>query len=222
MSTALAVMARYPEPGKVKTRLAATIGAELATALYRAFILDLHARFVAGPWALVWMYEPPDAPFEALVGAGTVCRPQRGAELGERMRNCFEVLLDGADSYDRVIMIGADVPHIDAAHIEEADRTLCDHDVVLGPSADGGYYLIALRQPHDIFSAIAMGTSSVLSQTVEAVKRAGLRHHLLPPSFDIDEEGDLIQLWQRLHQSGAPDLPHTRAILEKGDKPHFG
>lgn len=222
MSTALAVMTRYPEPGKVKTRLAATIGAELATALYRAFILDLHARFAAGPWALVWMYEPPDAPFEALVGAGSVCQPQRGAELGERMRNCFEMLLGGAGSYDRVIMIGADVPHIDAAHIDEADRTLRDHDVVLGPSADGGYYLIALRQPHDVFSAIAMGGSTVLSQTLEAAKRAGLRHRLLPPSFDIDDESDLKRLCQLLHEPNAPELPHTRAILGNGDKPHWG
>jgi rSAM/selenodomain-associated transferase 1 len=215
-SATLAVMARYPERGRVKTRLAATVGVELATALYQAFILDLHDRFGGGPLQLVWMYEPSDAPFAALLSAGSICRPQRGADLAERMRNCFETLLTGTGGRDRVIMIGADVPHIDASRIEEAARRLHDCDVVLGPSDDGGYYLIGLRQPHDLFSGIEMGTARVYRQTLDAAHAAGLAVHVLPADFDVDDEADLERLRLRLAAAEAPSLPHTSVVLREG------
>jgi rSAM/selenodomain-associated transferase 1 len=213
MATALAVMARYPEPGKVKTRLAAEIGVERATALYRAFILDLQARFSAGPRPLVWMYQPGDAPFESLVGAESIRRPQQGANLGERMLRCFATLFD--EGFERVIMLGADIPHVEAAHLDEAERCLDDHDVVLGPSADGGYYLVAMRQPHDLFSMVTMGTSRVLDDTLRLVRRAGLRAHLLAPSFDIDIAADLRRLHEMLRHGNACGLPRTAALLER-------
>lgn len=213
-STALAVMARYPEPGKVKSRLAANVGVDMAADLCRAFILDLQERFAGGLHVLVWMYEPDDAPFESLVGGR--CMPQRGADLGERMRHCFATLLgDGKDEFQRVVMIGADVPHIDAACIEEAERCLEAHDVVLGPSDDGGYYLVALRQPHDVFSTIEMGTPTVLEDTLRQVCNTGLRVHLLPAGFDIDVEADLQRLHRVLAEAHAPELPHTAALLAR-------
>jgi rSAM/selenodomain-associated transferase 1 len=210
--TALAVMARYPEAGKVKTRLAKSIGAQPAADLYRAFLLDLQQRFANDARPLVWMYDPPDAPFSTLVSAG-VCIPQQGRDLGERMRHCFEALF--GSSFDRVIMIGSDVPHVRDAAIDEAERHLDDHDVVLGPSQDGGYYLIALRQPRDLFSMVEMGTPKVLERTLEVIRSAGLDAYLLPPVFDIDEEDDLRRLRDLLTQPGAPQLPHTTRVLNE-------
>jgi len=208
--TALAVMARYPEAGRVKTRLAKSIGAQAAAELYRAFLLDLHERFGNDSRQLVWMYEPPDAPFSALMPTG-VCLPQQGRDLGERMRDCFAALL--RSPYDRVIMIGSDVPHVRSGCIDEADERLGDHDVVLGPSDDGGYYLIAMRQPHDLFSMIEMGTPQVLAQTMAAADGLGLTVHLLPTDFDIDHECDLTRLRAVLSTPGAPSLAHTMRAL---------
>jgi len=207
-------MARYPELNKVKTRLARAIGAQRALDLYRAFLLDLDERFGARELQLVWMYQPADAPFAALMRSSDMCLPQEGDDLGERMRRCFEVLLKPDSSrFARVVMIGSDVPHVRDESIDEAVRRLDDHDVVIGPTDDGGYYLIALRRRHDLFSMVDMGTPRAFEQTLSAARAAGLTVHLLPRDFDIDEEDDLARLRSVLCQAGAPRLPHTMAVL---------
>src|SRR6185436_5260363 len=85
----LAVMARFPTPGAVKTRLAARVGAEAACALYRAFLVDIAARFGSGPWSLVWAVTPPGADLAVVVGAGGEQIGQEGVDLAERMQRCF-------------------------------------------------------------------------------------------------------------------------------------
>jgi rSAM/selenodomain-associated transferase 1 len=209
---ALAVMARYPAVGQVKTRLAAAIGAEGACALYRAFISDIDARFRGGRRKLVWMYAPAPADFAALVAPGTPCLPQEGVELGARMHRAFQRLL--AAEFDCVVMIGADVPHVRDEWIDEAESALDSADVVLGPSLDGGYYLIAMRSAHDVFSGVAMGTPHVLSDTRAKAEGAGRRVHLLPPSFDVDDAADLVRLRDVLcDPEMAARLPATAAWL---------
>jgi rSAM/selenodomain-associated transferase 1 len=217
-------MARYPEPGRVKTRMACGLGAVRAAELYRAFLLDIEHRFAAGPRPLVWMYEPPDSPFASLLTPGSCCLAQSGESLGQRMRHCFETLMGtGEDEvgFDRVIMIGSDVPHVRDACIEEADARLSEYDVALGPSDDGGYYLIALRRPVDLFSMIEMGTAHVLEQTLDLARHTGLRVHLLPADFDVDHEADLERLREVIRQNGRAYLPHTAAVLNgigQGDR----
>ncbi len=189
----LAVMARHPEAGTVKTRLARAIGAERACALYRAFLRDLDARFAPQRRReLVWLFHPPERDFAAIVSPGSRCVAQTGRDLGERMHAGFARLL--SEGFGKVIMIGADAPHIRDEWLDDAERALDHVDIVLGPTADGGYYLIAMRAPHDVFSGIAMSTPEVLTQTQAKAAAAGLRVHLLPPSFDIDEESDVVQL----------------------------
>jgi rSAM/selenodomain-associated transferase 1 len=207
----LAVMARYPAVGEVKRRLAETIGAPRACALYRAFLQDIDARFAHGPRAFVWMFHPPERDFAALVGPGGRCLPQVGGNLGERLLNCVRRLCD--DGYDRVIVIGADVPHVRAAWLDEAERQLDVADIVLGPSTDGGYYLVAMRAVHDVFTGITMGTPTVLADTLAMATRAGLGVHLLPPSFDVDAASDLDRLRQLLEDEGGAWLPRTAEAL---------
>ncbi|MBI1816301.1 MAG: TIGR04282 family arsenosugar biosynthesis glycosyltransferase [Deltaproteobacteria bacterium] len=213
LPSCLAVMARYPEVGTVKTRLAGAIGAERACALYRAFLRDLDARFAPQPGReLVWLFHPPERDFAAIVSAGSRCVAQTGRDLGERMHAGFVRLL--GEGFAKVLMIGADVPHIRDEWLDDAERALDHADVVLGPTADGGYYLIAMREPHDVFSGIAMSTSEVLAQTQAKAAAAGLRVHLLPPSFDIDEEADVVQLRELLaHSAWAARLRATAAEL---------
>jgi uncharacterized protein len=212
-STVLAVMARYPAVGEVKTRLAVTIGAERACALYRAFLQDIEARFARGPRSFVWMFHPADSDFAALVAPAVRCLPQVGDDLGERLYNCVRQLC--GDGFERVMVIGADVPHVREAWLDEAEVRLDMADVVLGPSDDGGYYLVALRAAHDIFTGITMGTSSVLADTLVKAAGAGLRVHLLPATFDIDAASDLERLRQLLDHGGAACLPHTAALLRE-------
>src|ERR1700687_4722028 len=162
--TALVIMARYPAVGEVKTRLARAVGAERACTLYGAFLRDLEARFVGQRRTLVWAYFPLERDFAALVAPGARCLPQTGRDLGERMHHCFQQLI--ADGFERVLMIGADAPHVRDEWLDEADTALDDVDVVLGPSDDGGYYLIAMKAAHDVFTGIAMSTPRVFAATV--------------------------------------------------------
>ena len=214
--TALVIMARYPAIGEVKTRLARAIGAERACALYRAFLGDLQARFGEQRRALVWAFHPPESDFAAVVAAGARCLPQRGGTLGERMHNGFRYLC--GDGFGRVLMIGADVPHVRDEWLDEAEEHLERADVVLGPTADGGYYLIAMRAPHDVFTGIETSTPHVLTDTRRKAAESGLRVHLLPTSFDVDDEPDLLRLRALLADGGeALRIPATAALLKEWD-----
>ena len=205
-------MARCPRVGEGKTRLARDIGAERAGRLYRAFLQDIEARFAAGRRTLLWAFYPPDADFRALTRVASRCLPQRGEDLGQRMWNCFQTLC--REGFERVIMIGADVPHVCDEWLDEAEAQLAATDLVLGPTDDGGYYLIAMREPHDVFTGIAMSTDCVLAETLRKAEASALRVHLLPRSFDIDEGRDLVQLRTFLQRDGCDvQLPHTAAVL---------
>ncbi len=210
LPNALAVMARYPRAGDVKTRLAKVLGEQGACDLYAAFLRDLESRFRRGSRQLVWCYTPADADFASLFVEPGLYLSQSGNELGARMRNVFATL--HKQGFVRVVMIGADVPHIESTLLDEADEKLADHDVVLGPSRDGGYYLIAMKEPHDVFSGIEMSTPHVLTATLARCAALGLRAALLPPSFDIDEIEDLEEL-RRVIADGRVDLRHTAGVF---------
>jgi rSAM/selenodomain-associated transferase 1 len=208
----LVIMARYPARGQVKARLAQTIGTESAYALYRAFLFDLDVRLRRAASELVWAFVPPDRDFAAAIHTRARCVPQEGEDLGQRMHNCFRRLCD--EGIAAVVMVGADCPHVRLEWLAEARAALAGVDVVLGPSVDGGYYLIAMREPHDLFSDICMGTPTVLDDTLRRIEHLGLRAHLLPQTFDIDDVSDLDRLRHLLRDARlARQLPHTVAAL---------
>ena len=208
-------MAKYPAAGRVKTRLAAVLGAERAAQLYRAFVLDLAERLALLPLPVVWAYLPHDAPFDALL-PGARCTVQQGADLGERMHAA--ILGELATGADAVLVLGADVPHVDAAVIAEAEKRLAhDVDLVVGPAADGGYYLIGVRGPQAaLFLDVAWGTATVLETTLARARALALRTHLLPQAFDVDDVDDLRAL-RALLAGGAVRLPRTAALLATFD-----
>lgn len=210
---ALVVMARYPTPGRVKTRLACAIGATAACDLHRAFIDDIGLRFGGRQDVdLVWAFEPADADFAAVVGKQSRAFAQAGDALGERMRRAFEHLFRAG--YDHVVMIGADIPHVADETIAEALQLLRRSAVVLGPSDDGGYYLVAMNALHDIFDSVPMGTAEVFAETVRRVEARQLTLSVLPRSFDIDEVGDLRRLRDLMRtQDWAQKLPATARCL---------
>ena len=207
----LVVMAKHPRPGAVKTRLAAAYGVDLACELYTAFLRDIAARF-DGSRGLVWAVDPPDAELRAIVGARAAVIGQRGPDLAERMRACFETLF--AEGAVRVVMIGADAPHLPDRVIDAAFAALDEHDVALVPSADGGYCLVAVRAAVDVFSGVRMSSATTLEETLARIEASGSSVRLLEPSFDVDEPADVRAL-AALLRNGDANLPFTRAVLER-------
>ena len=216
--TALVIVARYPQVGTTKTRLARALGNEETVQLYRAFLTDLALRFAGQPaYDLHWAYAPAEADYATFMVelAPSLVRhmrffPQEGTGLGERLHHAFRRTY--AHGYKRTVVIGSDSPHIGVDTIAEASRTLDRADVVLGPAEDGGYYLIAMRQPHNVFRGIPMSTSSVLRMTVELAQRQGLEVNLQETLFDVDELPDLERLAQLLSKH-ADLAPVTAAHL---------
>jgi rSAM/selenodomain-associated transferase 1 len=205
------VMAKYPSVGAVKTRLGEAIGAEAACEVYAAFIADLARRLPACGLPVTWAFWPADAPFASLV-AGSVCIAQTGRDLGERVAGALDACSGGFTS--PAIAIGVDAPHLAPERLREAAAALSSGaDLVLGPAADGGYYLIGLRRPcAAVFRGIAWGTSTVLDTTLVRARAAGLRHRLLPPTFDVDDLDGLRTL-RGLIARGEVELPATAAVL---------
>jgi uncharacterized protein len=216
--TALVIVARYPRVGTTKTRLARALGNEETVQLYRAFLTDLALRFAGqAAYDLYWAYTPAGDDYAALMAelAPSHVRhmcffPQEGDGLGERLHNAFR--RTRAYGYERTVLIGSDSPHISAGTIKEASSALAKADVVLGPAEDGGYYLIAMHRPHDVFRDIPMSTSAVLRMTIERAQRQGLEVNLQDTLFDIDELPDLARLAQLL-SARASLAPATAALL---------
>lgn len=207
----LLVMAKYPSPGAVKTRLAAQVGDEAACRVYQAFLHDLAARLAGLRLPVTWAVWPPDAPWAGLLGdAHTVA--QEGRDLGERMDAAIRAC--AARNPLPVITIGVDAPHLPLERLREAAATLAaGTDVVIGPAADGGYYLVGMRRPCSaLFEGVVWGSDRVLASTLERVHAVGLSVGLLAGTFDVDD-GEGIEALSRLIASGEVRLPHTAAAL---------
>jgi rSAM/selenodomain-associated transferase 1 len=206
-------MAKYPAPGRVKTRLAAEVGDQPACDLYRAFLQDIARRLTDAAWSVTWAVTPPHATLPDVSGDSAARRiDQRGDDLGTRMFHAF------ADSFETgaecVVMIGADTPQLSASDIRDAFALLrAGADVVLTPSRDGGYCLVGLREPHDLFSSVEMGTPRVSATTRELCRARGLDLRELPARYDIDTLEDVRTLAAEIDRIG--DLPATARLLEQ-------
>ncbi len=189
---ALIVFAKAPRPGRVKTRLAADLGAQEAARVYRRLGRRVLDAVREGPYRTLVYYDPPDAEAEMrdwLGGESLEFRPQAEGDLGERMARAFEEALRDAD---RACIVGTDVPALRRALVVQALERLESADVVLGPAEDGGYYLMALSRPHpEIFRDVPWSTADVLGTTLERARHAGLRESLLPVLKDVDTAADL-------------------------------
>lgn len=214
MREILYIAAKAPRMGLAKTRLGQAIGHEAAVALYRAFLCDLAARFAQAPFALGWYVTPADAwhdiapLFERTARAPQVL-VQADGDWTERQRTLFRTAAERGE--DRIILIASDSPQITVEIVTSAFRALDRHDIVFGPVADGGYYLIGMRGWHDILHGIPMSTGTVLQDLIARVDQANLTVGLVETMFDIDEIGDLAEL-HRL-AAARDDLRATRTAL---------
>lgn len=132
--------------------------------------------------------------------------PQRGENLGERMENCFTEAF--TMNFKRVVLVGSDIPSLPLDFIEEAFVSLKENDVVIGPSLDGGYYLIGFKDKtfsSQVFKGIPWSTEKVFEQTMKILEREGLTVHSLKPLRDIDTIEDLRNLSMGLRISERND-----------------
>ena len=209
----LAVMAKAPRPGLVKTRLCPPLSPDEAAELAGAFLLDAvdQVRSVAAARPAM-AYAPLDARayFHALAPDFALVA-QRGDDLGARLSHAFEdFLTDGAPG---AIVIGSDVPTLPSAVLEAALERLASADLVLGPSEDGGYYLIGVREPRAaLFTDMVWSTEDVFEETMRRAGALGLDVGLLPAWFDVDTAADLERLEAALAAPGS-GARHTRRFF---------
>jgi rSAM/selenodomain-associated transferase 1 len=216
----LAIMAKAPRAAYSKTRLIPAIGAEGAARLAAAMIRDTAELCLSVSRSRVGLsaaicFAPDDGEEQLRDLAPGVATfvAQRGDSLGQRLSAVFDDLFQGGA--ERVVVVGADSPTLPAEVIERAfDRLEQGMDLVIGPTRDGGYYLIGLRRPTSaLFVAIPWSTSRVLAATLDRAAAKGLTVELLPEWYDIDEPTDLEHL-EALFATGYTGAPFTRVAIQ--------
>jgi len=207
----LGLFAKVWDPGTVKTRLAKTLGNDKAAQIYFE-LLSLHlSRFADSADHRAVAYSPAtkesETRFEELISQlnprpNWSLVPQVESDLGTRMSRFFQQQFEASGNQVRVVVIGSDAPRLTCDIVDEAFELLATHDVVYGPSTDGGYYLVGLsKNSEEIFQGIDWSTEKVLEQSLGKCKANGLSVAQLPALTDIDHEEDLVREIQQLEQS---------------------
>ncbi|MCB1050875.1 MAG: TIGR04282 family arsenosugar biosynthesis glycosyltransferase [Acidobacteria bacterium] len=220
MKRALLCFLKYPAPGQVKTRLAVDLGAERAAELYR----DLTERVITEAFCtedqydLILCVDPQTAisEYQAWLGGHFVFWPQAGENLGKRMIHAFAQAFQ--QGYEQVLLIGSDCIGMDETFYEAAFARLDDHDVVIGPCPDGGYYMIGLKQAQDLlFERMPWSTAEVLSLTLDRIEALQLKVQQLEEKFDLDDLENLTRFRDALPEEHYIGKKIDRLILDRLD-----
>ncbi len=208
------VMVKFPEPGVVKTRLAVNIGQTSAADLYRCFVRDVLRMVDVLPIQLGISIDPWQraSDFAAWLGPERRFLPQLGTDLGTRMDNAFLQIFKLG--FERAVLIGSDIPDLPGSFIQDAFTALNNHDLVVGPAMDGGFYLIGWTKSSfhaQLMTAVHWSTPSVLAAALTIWQKAKLNIHLLDQWPDVDDLNDLLDLIER---NALPDDSSTRIFLQ--------
>jgi rSAM/selenodomain-associated transferase 1 len=211
----LIVVAKRPAAGQTKTRLTPPLVPQQAADLYECFLqdtLDLMRGVSEVRRAIAYL--PIEArDYFAQLAPDFDLIPQIGADLGARLDHALSHYL--AEGYTRAVIMNSDGPTLPIQHVQHAFAALsAGADVVLGPSDDGGYYLIGLKKPAPrLLREVRMSTPTVLADTVALAREEGLRVSLLPHWYDVDDVTSLQQLIAELQTAPVEVAPHTRTCL---------
>lgn len=205
MSQALILFTRWPEPGRVKTRLIPALGAEGA--------VEMHQRMTRQVTGRAWAFCATSGTRLVIAHEGGTAEQMRGwlgplsfekqaaGDLGARLTQAM--LRAHAKGAEKIVIIGSDCPALDESHLRAAFEALDTHDLVLLPVSDGGYALIGMNQPQPcVFQEIPWSTASVTEATLQQAQRHGLTSALLQPLYDVDEPADLPQAEAALAKGG--------------------
>ena len=206
MTESLGLFAKYWQPGEVKTRLGAAIGDRQAAAIYRQFVVALVGRLSdcrTEKWLAYTPYEH-QREFQQIVSNDWILELQAEGDLGDRMRAFFANRL--ASGSERTVLLGSDSPQMPLESIEQAFEQLRRHQLVLGPSEDGGYWLIGVSGTlPSVFNDIPWGTPAVWEATVDRLRATNTSYGMLPVCYDVDEQSDLERLIRDLHDQAGCD-----------------
>jgi rSAM/selenodomain-associated transferase 1 len=216
----LILFIKSPDRAQIKSRLAESIGEERARILYRYFVEDILETLAGIDCHLRLYFDPHDAKddISRWLGDQYDLFPQRGEDLGEKMKQAFEETFQ--QGYRSALLIGSDLPDLTAGIFKEGFDALSIHDAVLGPSMDGGYYLIGFRDDtfrREIFEGIPWSTNVVFRTTLEVFIALGDMVHILPPWRDIDVREDLKALMHRHGDSPFRQSKTMRYLLNQKD-----
>jgi uncharacterized protein len=215
MSRALLIVAKAPEPGRTKTRLVPPLTPDQAAELYESFLLDTLALATELAWERISVVAPAgsSAALGRLVPAGITLLEQRGVGLGDALRSAFASHF--GEAFSHVVLIGSDSPTLPAVHIRQACAALERFDVSLGPTLDGGYYVIGMREPHlALFDNINWSSASVFAETLARAHQLRLNVCTLPTWYDVDDASHLLRLQNELRTAPDHVAPRTRALLQ--------
>lgn len=181
--------------GRTKTRLAKSVGNKAALQVYDMLLAHTQA-VTAGVLVEKWVFFSEEIEEKSLWNTGYRPAVQQGKDLGERMQQAFEQCF--AEGAQRVCIIGSDCYELEPKHLQEAFSALQQHDVVIGPAHDGGYYLLGMQeQQPELFQSKIWSTPDVLADTLDDCERLGLAVHQLPRLHDLDDIQDFKRYQQK-------------------------
>ena len=188
MKSALIIFVRNPLLGKVKTRIAATIGDENALVIYKHLLQ--HTKNITESLPVTKFVFYADEVTTNDLWNGYEKWLQSGTDLGERMSNAFESLFK--NGFTKIVIIGSDCLELDEKMILDAFLKLNEYEIVIGPATDGGYYLLGMKSPFkNLFENITWSSNSVFNETIKQIEKRNLTLFLLPILNDVDEEKDI-------------------------------
>lgn len=200
MSTAIVLMSRAPIPGRTKTRLLPHLTANEAALMHRAFLKDMTGMLLGLKelkydisFYLAYTPQGKESLFQGLIPDEFMLFVQEGNDLGEKMYNCLNYV---SKKHSKQLIIGSDLPTLQPGVVIDAINKLDEKDIVIGPSIDGGYYLLGLKEPLPfLFDKILWGESDVLKSTIDAIEENhGLSYGLVESWWDVDTYSDLLKL----------------------------
>ena len=212
MERAIIIFSRIPIPGKTKTRMMPFLTAEECADIHRCFIKDIYisCKKVMADTLVCYAPEGELQELKMLLDENLEYYEQYGANLGIRMKHAFERAFEMG--YKKVLLVGTDVPQLTEEILEKGFKGLDENDIVIHPTVDGGYYLIAMKEAHDVvWNVKKYGTNTVIEDTLTQVKIAGLHIHTGTVCRDMDTKEDLYNLYQELHNSS--DAENTKEYL---------
>lgn len=215
----LVIMAKAPKPGAVKTRLAPGLSPDTVTDFYCCLLDDTLAlaRSLSDVEVAIMCPSPDVDELKQLAGNETSIVAQRGEGLAAGLTSVFAHFAESGRR--RTIAFNSDSPHLPRSVLETAFETLAAHDLVVGPTHDGGYYLVGAKASHPaLFANDAMGTSSALEKLLSHARTLELSVGFAVPSYDIDVPDDLTRLAEELRLAPAR-APRTAAWLREWEFP---
>lgn len=217
----LIVMAKYPEEGKVKTRLSPFLSASQAAQLAMCFLKDTLKKAEKLDTNLIVAYSPPESfsLFSRIVGKSTILIEQAGDNLGERINNAFKFAFDS--NFSPVVMIGTDSPTFPTSENEKALKLLKKGECVFGAAQDGGFYLVGLSKfLPGIFEKVEWSSSRTLVDCLQNARLVlGSEPKFVGDWYDVDKPSDLAKLFGEflMKKESFPNAPHTAEWLFKND-----